>query len=125
MKIALWAGLGTIFLAPALAAIVSAAWGRDVVLIVPFDADLVPLNRLDWTRGQPVAPIYGTTIQRMRVIFPDPGKIIAPLEDPSLTLYKNERGDHPLQAQTVWFFARWIAMAGLALAALGAAFSIN
>jgi hypothetical protein len=125
VKLILWTGLGVLFLAPALAGITSAAWGRDVVLIVPVDADLVALNRMDWTKGQPIAPIYGTPIQQVRVVFPNPEKLIHPLEDPSIALYKNERGDHPLQAQTLWFFARWIALAGLALAAIGAAFSID
>lgn len=125
MKFALWAGLGILIAAPASAGAISALWGREVVLIVPEAPELVSLNRTDWVKGQPVAPLYGTPVGSMRIVFPDAAKTIVPEEDPSLTLYKNERGDHPLQARTLWFFARWLALAGLALAAVGAGFSIN
>jgi len=109
-------------LAALLAGIVlPAAYGRDVILISPNSPDVVELNKLSWTKGDKVVEIYGIQNgEKVRVLFTDPARIIVPEQDPSLTLYKvnKQAGENPLQAQTVAFLAKWLALGGLA-AALG------
>jgi hypothetical protein len=114
-----------ITLAALLAGIVlPAAYGRDVFLISPHSADVVEVNKLSWTKGDKVADIYGIQNgEKVRVLFTDPARIIVPEQDPSLTLYKvnKQAGENPLQAQTVAFLAKWLALGGLAAAVAGLA----
>jgi hypothetical protein len=112
-----FAGLALEILAPASAALISAVWGRDVIPITPHDPEMVELNRSGYTKGDPVPELYGNRVPAFRVVFPDQDKIIVPPEDPSLTLYKYV--GHPLQAQTLWFFAQWTMIGAGVMLALG------
>ncbi|MBI3097629.1 MAG: hypothetical protein HYY93_05190 [Planctomycetes bacterium] len=121
-RIALFAvalGAGAAVLAPASAAALSWGWGREVVMISPHASEAVELNRALWTRGEPVAPVYGIpSAGPVRVVFAEAGRVIVPAEDPGLTLYTVDKqgGENPLQAQTLWFFARLVSVAGAGLA---------
>ena len=55
-----------------------------------------------------------------RVFAPDPERMIRPEEDPSLVLMSvnKQQGENPLQARTVWFFAK---VASLVLGLFGLA----
>ena len=125
-RIAMGSGVALAILAPLAGAAMSAVWGREVILISPHDPGVIELEKISWTQGEPVVDLYG--IQNggvTRVIFPDPDRIIVPEEDPSLTLLKVDKqaGENPLQAQTVWFFVKWLVIGGLAAAA--AAFALR
>lgn len=127
-RLARWsaaAGLAAAAVAPASAAAISGIWGREVLPIVnPYDEVVLAGNRIAWSPGDPVAPIYGQPSDRpIRVVFPRADRILVPSEDPTLTLYKIDKrlGENPLQAQTLWFFAKWIALAGATLALAGGA----
>jgi hypothetical protein len=104
--------------------VLPAAYGRDVILISPHSADVVELNKLSWTQGDKVVDIYGIQNgEKVRVLFADPARIIVPVQDPSLTLYKvnKQAGENPLQAQTVAFLAKWLALGGFTAAMAGLA----
>lgn len=85
---------------------------RTVQLITtPNAPDIVEMNRAMWSKGEPVAPIYGTPIDKpMEIHFAEDARIIVPPEDPSLTLYTVDKakGENPLQAQTVKFLGRYV-----------------
>ncbi len=108
-KTALFLGVFGAIVPPAAAALLSAASGREVVLVNPDAPDVVEANRALWTAGEPVAKIYGTPLgEPMRILFTDSARIIVPKEDPTLTLYTVDKtkGENPLQVQTVWFAVR-------------------
>jgi hypothetical protein len=108
-KAALFLGVLGAIAPPAAGAMLSAASGRTVLLINADPPDVVEANRALWTQGEPVAKIYGTALgEPMRILFADPARIIAPKEDPSLTLYTVDKtkGENPLQVQTMWFAVR-------------------
>ena len=91
--------------------------GQDVLIISPHDESTVQLNRALYVSGDPVADLYGNPLSEpVRVILPAKDHLIRPQEDESLLLLKvdKQKGENPLQAQTVWFFARF-ALAGLTL----------
>jgi hypothetical protein len=101
--------------------------GREVVLIAPHDAGSIELQRALWMEGDPVTEIYGNPLgEPVRVVRPDPARIIRPLEDPSFALLSagsaTER--RPLQVKTVWFVARPLIAIFLAIAALATALRI-
>jgi hypothetical protein len=110
-KVALVLGVAGLVLAPAAALILPAAFGRTVQIVAtPNEPEIVEVNRAMWSKGEPVAPIYGTPIGKpMRIVFPDMSRLIVPAEDPSLTLYTvdKSKNQNPLQAQTLWFFAKF------------------
>ncbi len=98
--------------------------GRDLLLIQPHDEATVELNRSLYLEGDAVAEIYGNPLsQPLRVISPDEQYLIVPDEDPSLLLMRVNKslGQNPLQAQTLWFFAKFLVPA-LALVGVGALF---
>jgi hypothetical protein len=109
-KAALILGVTGALAPPIAAALLSAAAGRNVLLVAtPNSPDVVEANRALWTPGEPVAPLYGTPVgEPMRILFADPARIIVPKEDPSLTLYTVDKakGENPLQEQTMWFAVR-------------------
>ena len=118
---ALIAGFGGALLAPLLALAMDRGLGEDVRLISPHDPPTVEVNRALHAAGEPVAEIYGNPLSSpVRVIAPDRARIIRPAEDPSLLLLpvNKQRGENPLQARTVWLFAK---AAALALGLLGLA----
>lgn len=95
-------------LAPVAAWTIDAKMSKDVILITPAPPDIVELNKAMWSKGEPVANIYGEPVDKpIRVVRPDPRDIIVPEEDPAMTLM-NAGGDrHPLQVQTVWFAVKY------------------
>lgn len=115
LRIGAWAGLATLALTHGVAWLLTATLAREVIYLAPHAPEVVELNQLAWTRGEPVAPIYGIPAERpIRVLFARPEQLLIPTEDPRLTLLvvNKQRGDNPLQEQTVWYFAHWIAAGG-------------
>ncbi len=103
--------------------------GQDVVLVLPFGADAIEINRATFEPGEAVAAIYGTPVggdvgrpgstakpPTTRVLFARADRVLRPVEDPSLTLLKVDKqaGDNPLQAVTVAYLAKMTA-AGAAI----------
>jgi hypothetical protein len=109
-KAALYLGVFGALASPVVAALLSAAAGRNVLLVAtPNSPDIVEANRALWNPGEPVATLYGTPVgEPMRILFADPARIIVPKEDPTLTLYTVDKtkGENPLQEQTMWFATR-------------------
>lgn len=104
-------------LVPALAAFLLAAWGRNVLLIVPHSPEAVEINRSLWVAGDDVVPLYGNPMgQSVRILFAHPSRVVVPPEDPALVLYRvdKQKGENPLQEQTVWYFAGILQAAVLA-----------
>ena len=96
--------------------------GEDVLIISSYDQGTVELNQILYEEGDAVAEIYGSPLSRpVRVILPDSDRLIRPVEDSSITLLQvdKSKGENPLQVQTVWFFARYVAYGFLALAFAG------
>lgn len=101
-------------LAPAAAWFIDAKMSRDVILLTPAPPEIVELNRMMWSKGEPVAKIYGEPVDRpVRVVRPDPRDLIVPAEDPSMTLMNAGGERHPLQVQSVWYVAKLGAMGAL------------
>ena len=118
---ALAAGFGGAVFVLGLAMIIDRGFGEDVRLISPHDASTVQVNRALYAPGDPVAEIYGNALSNpVRVIAPDPDRIVRPDEDPAIVLLTvdKQRGENPLQARTVWLFAK---AAALGLGLLGVA----
>lgn len=114
------AGFGGAVLALSLAMAIDRGLGEDVRLISPHDSSTVQVNQALWVAGDPVADIYGNPLSSpVRVISPDADRMTRPQEDRSLVLLSvdKQRGENPLQARTVWLFAKAGAI-GLALAGL-------
>jgi hypothetical protein len=107
---ALGLGFGGGLLGLLLAAVLVWGLGKDVVLITPHDPSSVEVNKALYVPGESVADIYGIPASRpVRVIAPGSDRLIRPEEDPGLLLMTVDKqaGENPLQAQTVWFFARF------------------
>ena len=123
-KVALILGIAGLVLTPAAVLILPAAFGRTVQLVTtPNAPDIVAMNRAMWSKGEPVAPIYGTPIgEPMTILFAKESRIIVPAEDPSLTLYTVDKsnGENPLQAQTIGFLAKYALIGSGVLAGAGA-----
>ena len=69
-----------------------------------------------------MAEIYGNPLSNpVRVIWPDRERVLRPEEDQSLVLLtvNKQLGENPLQARTVWLFAKAGAL-GLGLLGLAA-----
>ena len=106
---ALVAGFGGALLALGLAMIIDRGFGAEVRLISPHDSSTVEVNRALYLPGDPVAEIYGNPLSKpVRVIAPDSDQLVRPEEDPSAVLLSvdKQRGENPLQARTVWLFAK-------------------
>jgi hypothetical protein len=106
---ALLAGFGGALVTLVLTVAIDRGLGEEVRLISPHDTSTVEVNRALHLPGDPVAEIYGNALSSpVRVIAPDPGRIVRPDEDPSVVLLAvdKQRGENPLQARTVWLFAK-------------------
>lgn len=88
--------------------IVDRAAGRDLLVVEAHAGDVVETNRALWELdggGREAVPsIYGTPRGVERLLFVPPEKIVSPAEDPGSSLYLKAAGDHPFQAQTLWYF---------------------
>jgi hypothetical protein len=103
-------GFGGGVLALLAAAVLVWGLGKDVTLITPHDASSVEVNKALFSPGDPVAEIYGNPVsQPVKVILPSSDRLIRPEEDPDLLLMTvdKQKGENPLQAQTVWFFSKF------------------
>ena len=119
---ALVAGFGGALLVLGIAVTVDRGLGEDVLLISPHESSAVEVNRALYVPGDPVAEVYGNPLSNpVRVISPDPERMMRPEEDRSLVLLavNKQRGENPLQARTVWLFAK-AGTLGLALLGLAA-----
>jgi len=87
---------------------VDRAAGRDLLVVEAQDQVVVETNRglweLDGGGKEGVPAIYGTPRSVERLVFVPEGKILVPPEDPGVSLYLKSGDDHPLQAQTLWYF---------------------
>jgi hypothetical protein len=121
-NLAVIGGGGMVLVALLTGIVLPAAYGKDVILISPHAPDVVELNKLSWKKGDKVVDIYGIQNgEKIRVLFTDPARIIVPEEDPSLTFYKvnKQAGENPLQAQSVAFLSKWLALGAFGVAIAG------
>jgi hypothetical protein len=96
------------------------ALGKEVLMIAPHKPSVVELNRMLYADGDPVAQLYGNPLSaKTRVVLPSEDRLVRPEEDPTLLLFRvdKQRGENPLQTQTLWFFAKLV-LPGLALVGL-------
>lgn len=112
-------GLGFVLLAA-----VTLVWGlgREVLIIAPHDSTVVELNRRIYVPGEEIALLYGNPLSgTIRVVLPSGDKMIRPQEDTSLLLLQvdKSKGENPLQARTIWLFAKFFAGGFLILGLLG------
>ena len=80
------------------------------------------LNRALYTTGDAVAELYGNPLaEPVRVIMPPADRLLRPQEDPALLLLEvdKQKGENPLQAQTVWLFTKFAIAAFATLGLLG------
>jgi hypothetical protein len=95
--------------------------GRDVLLLSPDSDFAVELNKADFEDGiweGTVPELYGNVSDVMvRVIAPDPDRLVVPEEDPSVTLLIKGPDYNPFQSRTLWLFARF-AMIGFGVLGL-------
>lgn len=97
--------------------------GTEAQLITPNSPDVVELNQglfeldppdaKDPAFAKKVIEIYGNSVDKpMRVLFVPKSRFLHPKEMPSLTLLPvdKQKGENPLQAQTVWFFAKFVVL---------------
>ena len=99
--------------------------GKDVWIIAPHSPETVELNRALFEPEDRVAEVYGNPLSKpVRVILPSGERLIRPEEDPSIILLKvnKQAGENPLQASTVWFFAKYLAPALTLLGLIGFVF---
>lgn len=113
-------GLSLTVLAPGGAWLLSAVAGRDLLMITPHSAQMVVVNRLTWSLGEPVAPIYGNpTSEVTRVLFATPDRVLTPVEDSSLSLLLVSPGEYVVQMKSVWYVVPWLTGFGAFLAIAG------
>jgi hypothetical protein len=98
--------------------ILDRAAGTDVLLVTAVDPAAVEANRVLWEMdGSPkgeVPGLYGTPSKApIRLVAPAEGSLLRPKEDPDRLLYLLRDGDHPLQVQTLWYFALLGTIAGI------------
>jgi virulence-associated protein VagC len=120
--LAIGVGFGGALLGLLVALVLVFGLGKEVTLIAPHDPSTVEVNRALHGPGEPVAEIYGIpTKEKVTIIAPDGDRLIRPEEDPSLLLMKVDKqaGENPLQARTVWFFAKPVLPALLLLGIVG------
>ena len=117
---ALTAGFGGLVAVLALAAVLDLGFGQDLLMVAPHNPGTVEVNRALYLEGDSVAELYGNPLDKpVRLIGPDPARIIRPQEDTGLLLFTvdKQQGENPLQARTVWLFAK-AAMLGFGLLGL-------
>jgi len=122
---ALVAGFGGALLVLGMAMILDRGLGKEVRLIAPHESSTVEVNRALYFPGDPVAEIYGNPLSNpVRVIRPDRERVMRPEEDRSLVLLtvNKQRGENPLQARTVWLFAKAAALGLVLLGLIALAF---
>ena len=118
----MWLGFGGAAASVAVALLTVGLLGQNVVMIAPFDESTVELNRALYSPGEQVAELYGNPLGTpVRVIAPRRQTIIRPAEEPSLVLMRvnKQRGENPLQAQTIWFFGRLVVPSLIVLGIVG------
>jgi hypothetical protein len=96
--------------------------GKEVTLITPHDPSAVEVNKALFTPGDSVADLYGIpSSEPLRVVLPKPDRLIRPDEDPDLLLLSvdKQKGENPLQAQTIWFFSKFTVPPLLLLGLIG------
>jgi hypothetical protein len=106
---ALIGGFGGLVLVLALAAVLDFGFGQDLIMVAPHEPGTVEVNRALYLQGDPVAELYGNPLEKsVRLIGPNPARMIRPEEDAGLVLYQvdKQQGENPLQARTVWLFAK-------------------
>lgn len=121
-RIAFGSGFGVATLVLLTVMIADRALGRDVLMIVPHDPATVELNRALFEPGDSVAELYGNPLtESVRVILPPADHFLRPEEDPSLVLLTvdKQEGENPLQARTLWFFAKFVVPAFVLLGLVG------
>jgi hypothetical protein len=118
---ALVAGFGGALFALGLAMTLDRVFGVEVRLISPHGASTVEVNKALYLPGDPVEEIYGNALSSpVRVIAPDQDRVLRPDEDQTVVLLSvnKQLGENPLQARTVWLFAK---LGALGLGLLGVA----
>lgn len=111
-----FAGLAVGALAYPAAFALDRAAGTDALIVTAADAAIVEVNRAGWdgTSKVEVPGLYGSPFKGTeRLVFADPANLLHPKEDPSQTLYLLKGSDHPLQAQTLFYFALPATVGGL------------
>ena len=102
---------------------VDAVAGRDLLVVEAADAAAVEVNRGLWElNGSPkaeVAGIYGPPVGKgaTRLVGVPESKVLRPKEDPTLAIYLKAADDHPVQAQTLYYFALPAALGGTVVGA--------
>ena len=98
-----------------------AAWGiartaTEAILITPFHPSKVVVNRemdapdkKDPDFEKKVAALYGIVSEKKLVVFVPKERFLHPEEMPEMTLLPidKDKGENPLQLQTIYFFAKW------------------
>jgi hypothetical protein len=137
------ASLGAAVLTPAAAWGLDRFAGRDVILILPHAVRTVEINRATREAGESAASLYGTPVggdpsstpegaaatrpRTTRIVFARADRLVRPPEDPTLLLFKVDKqaGENPLQAMTLHYVGKWVAVAagvaGLLLVMAGGA----
>jgi len=110
LRILGFAGIAVGILAYPAAFAVDRAAGTDALIVQAADPASVETNRGLWELNggekAEVPGIYGSpTKAPTRLVCANSANILQPKEDPAVTLYLLKGDDHPLQAQTLWFFA--------------------
>ena len=98
------------------------ATAKTVTLISPHAPSVVSLNKSMYQKGDEVAEIYGNPLEKKtQLVMLDPKRVIRPEEDPSLILYPvdKQKGENPLQVQSVWLFTRSALGGFLVVAVIG------
>ena len=106
-----WTSLVLALVLPLSALLVDIGWGREALLVAPYDPSMVELNRSVWSPGEPVADLYGNPMSApVRVLVRRAEKVIHPVEDSSLALLPVAAGaDRPIQVRQLW----WAVTGGL------------
>jgi len=116
LRILGFAGIAVGVLAYPLAFALDSAAGVDALVVTAADDATVEVNRATWdgkTKSE-VPGLYGSPFKAPeRIVFANKANLIHPKEDPSQTLYLLRTGDHPLQAQTLFYFALPSTIGGL------------
>ncbi|MDX9723527.1 MAG: hypothetical protein RBU37_22455 [Myxococcota bacterium] len=94
-----------------------------------WDQPLIDFNKWQFEEGdwdEAIVSIYGAPEgEPLRLVFVDEAKLLRPAEDPSLVLLPKAEGEHFLQAQTLFFFARYATLAaGVAALLFGGGFFV-
>lgn len=129
-----WMGAVAVALLAFPAAAILASTATEAVMIQPHDPSVVEVNRGMWQLDPPdpkapdfekqVIAIYGNGSTRVKAVFVPKSRFIHPEELQGLVLLTvdKQKGENPLQAQTVWFVATWLligsAWAGVLLCGL-------